>query len=126
MKIPSTIVISDDEVADMFQAKTHINLWDAGEFRCPEGSVNVQYCESTYYKEQNYIQHITHPEDNFDKWDDKLETSYFQTEEEALNDLNKLTNKDTITYDHCLSFLVTYGYIPKVDLYIITNTALCH
>ena len=126
MKIPSTIILRDYEVADMFQAKTSLKLWDAGAFRCPEGSIIVDYSEGTYYKEQNYIQHITHPEENFSKWDEKLQDSYIQSEEEALKDLGKLTNKDTITYEHCLSYLVTYGYIPKADLYIITNTALCH
>jgi hypothetical protein len=114
--------MTEREVADMFQEKTNIKLWAHGEWRCPEGHINVDYCpDSTYYKSGDHFQHIANPTEQFDRWDEKLEKGYIQTQEEALKDINKLTE---ITYDHCLSFLVTYGYIPKVDLYIITDAVV--
>jgi hypothetical protein len=122
MKTQSTIIMDDFEVADMFQEKTNIMLWIQGTWRCPEGHISIEYCrDSSYVHEQDRLQYVTSPTDPFNKWDEKLKKGYIQTQEEALKDINKLTK---ITYDHCLCFLVTYGYIPKADLYIVTNGSL--
>jgi len=126
MRIPSTIIFSDTELVDLFQKTTGIPLCTWGRSQCPKGSIKVEYDDCAYYKEQNHFLPVTLSEENFEKWDDKTNNSYRQTEEDALSDLKKLTNKDTITYDVCLGFLVAYGYIPKVNLYIITDTPLSY
>lgn len=120
MELQSSLVIEPNEIIEMFERVTGIKLHDRDMFvkKSQPNKLNIDWDYGTAHYEQEYIYILQNPID-FCRYFTNEGKEVIYKEKELIKIMKNWTGE--FTYSCALSFLAFYNYVPKVDIYIITN-----